>query len=255
MHFQDLLAADDVRVRHDDLAVEAARTQQRGIEHVGPVGRGNQDDAFIGFKAVHLDQQLVQRLLALVIAAAETGAAMAADRVDFIDEDDAGRILLGLVEHVAHAAGADADEHFDEVRTGNREERHVGFARDRARQQRLAGAGRADQQHAARDLAAEALEFLRVAQELDDLFEIFLGFIDAGDILEGDAPMRFGQKLGLRLAEPHGAARAGLHLAHEEYPYAEDQQHRQPADQRRNSEPEPSFSGRALMVTFFSSSR
>ena len=100
---QDLLAADHVRVRHDDLTVEAARTQQRRIEHVGTVGGGDQDDAFVGLEAVHLDQQLVERLLALVVAAAEAGAAMAADRVDFVDEDDAGRVLLGLLEHVAHA--------------------------------------------------------------------------------------------------------------------------------------------------------
>ena len=71
VHFEDLLAADHVGVRHDDLAVEAARTQQRRIEHVGPVGRGDQDDALIGLEAVHLDEQLVQRLLALVVAAAE----------------------------------------------------------------------------------------------------------------------------------------------------------------------------------------
>ena len=104
VHLQDLLAADHVRVRHHDLAVEAAGAQQRRIEHVGPVGGGDQDDAFVGLEAVHLDQQLVERLLALVIAAAEAGAAMAADRVDFVDEDDAGRVLLGLLEHVAHAA-------------------------------------------------------------------------------------------------------------------------------------------------------
>ena len=103
-------------------------------------------------------------------------------------------------------------------------------ATDRA-SKRLAGAGRADKQHAARDLAAQPLELLRIAQEFDDLFEIFLGFVDAGDILEGDAAMRFGQKLGLRLAEAHGAAGAGLHLAHEEYPDAEDQDHRQPGDE------------------------
>ena len=193
MHLQDLLAADDVGVRHHHLAVEAARPQQRRVEHVGPVGGGDQDDAFVGLEAVHLDQQLVQRLLALVIAAAEAGAAMAADRVDFVDEDDAGRVLLGLVEHVADAARADADEHLDEVRAGNGEERHVGLAGDGARQQRLAGAGRADQQHAARNLAAQPLELLRIAQEFDDLLEIFLGFVDAGDILEGDAAMRLGQ--------------------------------------------------------------
>ena len=230
MHLEDLLAADDVRVRHHDLAVEAARTQQRRVEHVGTVGRGDEDDAFIGLEAVHLDQQLVQRLLALVIAAAEAGAAMAADRVDFVDEDDAGRVLLGLLEHVAHAAGADADEHLDEVRTGDGEERHVGLAGDGAREQRLAGAGRADEQHAARNLAAEALELLRIAQELDDFLEVFLGLVDAGDVLEGDAAMRLGQQLGLRLAEAHRAAGAALHLAHEEDPDAEDQDHRQPAE-------------------------
>ena len=104
VHLEDALAADDVRVRHDDLPVETAGTQQRRVEHVGPVGRGDEDDALIRLEAVHLDQQLVQRLLALVIAAAEAGAAVTADRVDLIDEDDAGRVLLGLLEHVADAA-------------------------------------------------------------------------------------------------------------------------------------------------------
>ena len=198
MHAQDLLAADEVGIGHDDLAVETARTQQRRIEHVGTVGGGDQDHAFVRLEAVHLDQQLVQRLLALVIAAAEAGAAMAADRIDFVDEDDAGRVLLGLLEHVAHAACADADEHFDEVGTGDREERHIRFARDGAREQRLAGARRADQQHALGDAAAEALEFLRVVQEVDDLLQIVLGLVDAGDVLERHAALPLGQQLGAR---------------------------------------------------------
>ena len=42
---------------------------------------------------------------------------------------------------------------------------------------------------------------LRVAQELDDLLQVFLGLVDAGDVLEGDAAMRLGQQLRLRLAE------------------------------------------------------
>ena len=133
MHFEDLLASHHVRIGHDDLAVEPARTQQSRVEHVGPVGGGDQDDAFVGLKAVHLDQQLVEGLFALIVAAAETGAAMAADRIDFVDEDDAGRVLLRLFEHVAHAAGADADEHLHEIRARNGEERHVRLAGDRAR--------------------------------------------------------------------------------------------------------------------------
>ena len=154
VHAQDLLAATHVGQRHHDLAVEAARAQQRRIEHVGTVGGGDDDDAFVAFEAVHLDQQLVEGLFAFVMTAAEAGAAMTADRVDFVDEDDAGRVLLRLLEHVAHARGADADEHFDEVGTGNREERHLGFAGDGAREQRLAGARRAHHEHALRNLAA-----------------------------------------------------------------------------------------------------
>ena len=115
MDLEDLLAAADVGIGHHDLAVEAAGPQQRRIEHVGPVGRGDDDDAFVGLEPVHLDQQLVQGLLALVIAVAEAGAAVAADGVDFVDKDDARSRLLRLVEHVADTAGADAHEHLDKV--------------------------------------------------------------------------------------------------------------------------------------------
>ncbi len=169
-------------------------------------------------EAVHFDQQLVQGLLALIVTAAETGAAMAADGVDFIDEDDAGRVLLALFEQIADAAGADADEHFDEVRTGDGEERNAGFAGDGAGQQRLAGSGRTDQQHALRNAAAELLELLRLAQEFDDLLQLFLGFFDAGDILKRDLLLLRGMQARAALAEAEGLVAAALHLAHHEDP-------------------------------------
>ena len=77
MHLQDLLAAHNVRIRHDDLAVETAGAQKRRVQNVRSVGRGDDDDALIGLETIHLDKQLVQRLLTLVIAAAKAGAAMA----------------------------------------------------------------------------------------------------------------------------------------------------------------------------------
>ena len=234
MNLQDLLAPDEIGVRHLNLAIEPARTHQGRVEHVGTVGRGDQDDAFIGLEAVHLDQQLVERLLALVIAAAEPGAAMTAHRVDFVDEDDAGRVLLGLLEHVAHARGADADEHFDEIGARDGEERHIGLAGDGARQQGLAGAGRADQQHAARNAPAEPLEFLRIAQKFDDLLEVFLGLVDAGDILERHPPLQLREQLGLRLAKPHRPTRAALHLPRQENPHAEEGDQRQAVEQQRH---------------------
>ena len=140
---EDLQAALHVRAVEDDLAVEAAGAQQRRVEHVGPVGGGDDDDVGVRVEAVHLDEDLVERLLALVVRAAEAGAALAADRVDLVHEHDAGAVALGLVEQVAHAAGADAHEHLDELRAGDAEERHARLAGDGAREERLAGAWRA----------------------------------------------------------------------------------------------------------------
>src|SRR5258705_190157 len=82
----------------------------------------------------------------------------AADGVDLVDEDDARGILLPLLEEVADARGADADEHLDEVGSRDREEGNVGLAGDRPGQERLAGARRPHQQHALRDLSAQLLE-------------------------------------------------------------------------------------------------
>ena len=63
-----------------------------------------------------------------------------------------------------------------------REERHAGLAGDGAGQQGLAGAGRADQQHALGDPGAESVKLLGVLQELDDLAKLVLGLVDAGHV-------------------------------------------------------------------------
>src|SRR5207237_276866 len=116
---EDALAALHVGTRNDDAPVETARTEQSRIENVGPVGGRDEDDALVGLEAVHLDEELVQRLLALVVTAAEPCAAVAADGVDLVDEDDAGSVLLALLEEVAHAGSAHADEHLDDVGEGD----------------------------------------------------------------------------------------------------------------------------------------
>ena len=112
-------AALDVGPVEDDLAVEPARAQERRVEDVGAVGGGHHDHVRVRVEAVHLDQDLVEGLLALVVRAAQAGAALATDRVDLVDEHDARRVALGLLEQVAHARGADADEHLDELRAGD----------------------------------------------------------------------------------------------------------------------------------------
>ena len=103
MHAQNFFAAFHVRQIDGDLAIETSGTQQRRIENIGPVRRRDDDDAFLGVEAVHLDEQRIERLLALIVSAADAVTAMPADRVDFVDENNAGRGFLALLEHVAHA--------------------------------------------------------------------------------------------------------------------------------------------------------
>src|SRR5260221_12810519 len=102
---------------------------------------------------------------------------MASDRVNFIDEDDARRVLLALLEKLAYPARAYADKHFDEVRTGNREERHIGFAGNGPRQQGFARAWGSDQQHALGNASAQLLELLGIFQELNNFLQLFLRFV------------------------------------------------------------------------------
>ena len=157
---------------------------------------------------------------------------MATHRVDFVDEHDARRVFLGLLKHVAHTACTHTHKHLNEVRAGDGEEGHARFARNGARQKGFTGTGRAHKQCAFGDFAAQTGEFLRIAQELYDLFELFLGFINASDIIKGHAALLFGEHLGFGFAKAHCAAFAtALHAVHEIDPDADQQEEWQQADQ------------------------
>ena len=166
------------------------------------------------------------------MAAAEPGAAVASDGVDLVDEDDAGGVLLALLEQVADPRSADADEHLDEVGTRDREERHARFTGHGLGEQRLAGPRRAHEKNALGDLAAEAGELLGVLEELDDLLELLLGLVDAGDVGEGHLLLVGRQQPCLGLAERHGLGAAGLHLTEEDEPQADQDEQWQPSRHR-----------------------
>src|SRR5579872_2173179 len=201
VYAENLFASANVRTGNHYAAIKAAGAQQRRIKNVRTVGRSDQDHAVVGFKAVHFDEKLIQRLLALIVSAAEAGASMASHSVDFVDEDDTGRVLLALFEEVADAACADADKHLDEVRTGDREERNIRFACDCTCEQGLTGSGRPDQEHALGDASAELLEFLRLAQKFNDLFELFFRFVHASHVFERDFLLLHREQARAALAE------------------------------------------------------
>src|SRR5690606_8948212 len=147
--------------------------------------RRENDDAFAAREAVHLREELVERLLLLARCAADRDAAAgAADRVELVDEDDRGRMIASLPEQIADAPRADADDHLDELGRAHREERHARLAGDGAREQGLPGPRRPDEEHALRRGAAEPGVFVRVLEEVDDLDELVLDLVDAGDVVE-----------------------------------------------------------------------
>src|SRR6267378_2453610 len=159
---------------------------------------------------------------------------MAANRVNFVDEDDARRILLALFEKIAHAARAYAHKHFHKVRAGNRKERHVRLAGNRPRQQRLARSRRSDQQHAFRDTPAKLLEFLWILQELNDFLQLFLGFIRSCNILKCRLLLLRGKQPRPRLPETQRLIAAGLHLPHQEQTESDKQNQRRSVEQNQN---------------------
>ena len=191
---ENLLPSPHIRCAHGHVTIEPAGPQQRRIQNVGTVGRGNHDDAGVRREAVHLDEELVQRLLALLVAQ-RIAAAAAADGVELVDEDDARLVTPRVLEQLADARCADAGVHLDEIRAAREQERHLRFAGNGPGQQRLARAWRADEQHPFRDPSADRLEAAGVAQEIDELFHFFLGFVDARHVLE-----RHGHRFRIGLA-------------------------------------------------------
>ena len=233
VHVQDLLAATDVGQGHINLTVKTAGAQQGGVQNVWTVGGSHHDHAQIGFKAIHLDQHLVEGLLALVVAAAQACATLAANRIDFVNENDARCVLFGVFEHVANTGCTHAHKHLDKIRTRNAEERYFGFTGDAFGQQGLTGSGRPHQQQAAGNATAQFLETLRVLQEVNHLFDFFLGFVTTGHVRKSGVVVVFVHHAGLGLAKAERTAFAtALHLAHEIDPNTNEQEHGAPADQQ-----------------------
>src|SRR5919202_5918366 len=160
MHFEDGAPSGNIRAIEHHLAVEAAGPEQCRIKDVRTVGRRDHDDIRGAVEPIHFDQDLVQRLFSLVVASAESRTALPANRVDLVDEDDAGRVALGLVEQIANPAGADADEHLDELRAADAEEGDSGFACDGPGEEGLAGSRWSDQEHPARNPGPERSELI-----------------------------------------------------------------------------------------------
>ena len=230
MHRENLGAALRIGGVHLNLAIESAGTQKRRVKDVGAVGRGDHDDVLSWLEAVHLDEELVQGLFALVVATTHSRTTVTPDGVDLVNKDNGGRVLFRDVEEVTNTARADTDEHFDEVRTGNRIERNRCLASNGTCEQSLTRSRRAVQQHSLGDTGSDLFEFFGVLQEFFDLVKFFDRFVRAGDILERHLRGFLVEQLGAGTAELHGSASTAR--------IRRDEPERETDDEERDDEPE-----------------
>ena len=171
MDLEDGLSALYVGKIDIDLSVKTAGAQQSAVKDIGTVGRRHDDNALVRLKTVHLNKDLVEGLLSLVVPSAESRSPLATHGVDLIDEDDAGLIAFCHIKEVAYTRCADADVHFHEVRAAHREEGHARLPRDRLCKQRFTRSGRAYKQHTLGDLCPEVGELLGALEEIDNFLE------------------------------------------------------------------------------------
>ena len=206
MDSEDFFAAAHVGKVDCDLAVETAGAEECGVEDVGAVGCGDDDDAVLRVEAVHFDEESIERLLAFVMPSSHAVTTVAPHRIDFVDKNEAGGTFAALFEHVTDARGADPDEHFDEVRPADAEERNIGLAGDSAGEEGFASPGGSDHENPFGDAAAEFLEFFRVTEEVDQFGDFFPRLFNPGDILEGDLVFVPRHHAGFAFAEVEGTA-------------------------------------------------
>src|SRR5437762_13169929 len=95
--------------------------------------------------------------------------AVLAQAIDFINEDDSRLVPGSLAENVPDTARAHADEDFVEIAPVRAEKIRLRFTSNGLGQHGLARAGRANQQDALGQRAAEAFVLFRIAQKIDHL--------------------------------------------------------------------------------------
>ena len=135
------------------------------------------------------------------------------DGVDLVDEDDA--LAAPLAGEPLRAAGEDADddrvdpdERRREAGAGNRDERRVEPGRERLREHRLAGPGRAEEEQAPFPLAPGTLEGLARLPDRNDPTYLLLRLLLTAHVFQLHAPLRVPGLEGLDLGEVHQEQRA-----------------------------------------------
>ena len=168
MDFEDRQSASFCWSADGDVSVKAAGPKQSRIKNVWSVCCGKDDDGIRFVESIHLTKNLVQRLLTLVVASAESSTTLSSNGINFVNKNDGRRLIFSLSEQIANATRTDTNEHLNELRAIDVKVRNVGFASHRTGEQCLSGSRRSYKQDSFGDAATKFLKFGRVAEEVND---------------------------------------------------------------------------------------
>ena len=160
--------------------IKTSRARQRRIKRFSNVCRSDDNDTIVLLKPIHFSEQLIERFAMVVL----DGLARRTDGVDFVDEDDARRLLFGRSEQLSHALRTYTDKHFLKLAPASVEKWYIRLASDGASEQRFARPWRSGEQHTLWQFPTETRKSIRVTQVFDNLLQFLLGFVAPFDIIE-----------------------------------------------------------------------
>src|SRR5438132_244418 len=184
VNLEDFLAPHTVGDADLDLPVETSGSSKGRIDRLVAVRCADHDDLAATRETVHESEELRDHAS---LDLARHLFPFRRNRIEFVDEQDAGRVLLRLLELLAKAFFTLSVILRHDFRALDRIEVRARFVRDGLCDQRLAGSGRAVQEHALRRVDAEAFEQLRVLEgELDHLADLHQLLLEPTDVFVGD---------------------------------------------------------------------
>ncbi len=106
MHLQDFHSSLQIRLIYDNSSIKTSRTKKSLIQNLRPVGSRKNNNTFLAVKTIHFRQQLIQRLLSLLVPATVFGIPAPTDGIYLVNEHDTWSVFLCFLEQITHAGSA-----------------------------------------------------------------------------------------------------------------------------------------------------
>ena len=168
-----------------DLTVETSGPEQCLIQHIGPVGGSKDNDPAVTAEAIHLGEQLVQRIFPFVIGTKiRISSPGTTHRINLINKYNAGCLLLGLLKEIPDPGGSYTHKHLHKIGARHGKEWHTGLSGHRFGKQCFTCPRRSDKQGAFGDFPSKLRIFIWIFQKIHNLPDLHLGLFQASNIVK-----------------------------------------------------------------------